>query len=47
MMTMINKLTSADLEERAAVVADIIENIEKRNMNGEEGVQLIGNISLQ
>jgi serine/threonine protein kinase len=47
MMTMINKLTSADLEERAAIAEEIIENIERENLEGEQAVLAATTINLQ
>ena len=35
-MTMINRLTSPDLTQRAAIVDEIIEDIEKENAEGAE-----------
>lgn len=32
MMTMINRLTSPDLQDRQAIVAEIIEDIERENL---------------
>ena len=39
-MTMINRLTSPDLAERAAIVDEIIEDIEKENSEGAEGLTI-------
>lgn len=35
-MTMINRLTSPDLRDREAIVAEIIEDIERENLEGQE-----------
>lgn len=43
-MTMINRLTSPDLREREAIVLEIIEDIERENLEGSE--QVIGMSSL-
>lgn len=47
MTTMIAKLTSADLAERAAIVAEIIEDIERENQEGSQPALANPLISLQ
>jgi hypothetical protein len=47
MTTMIAKLTSPDLTERAAIVAEIIEDIERENLEGSQPAVVNPLISLQ
>lgn len=47
-MTMINRLTSCDLQDRQAIVAEIIEDIERENLeSADTQVTPLSNLLLQ